>query len=53
MKIEKPLNKFQINFLEIAPTVARNCIAITWKSDSPLLITKWYSDMNSCVPIEQ
>ncbi len=52
-KIEKPLNKYQTKFLKIALAVARKCIAVTWKSDSPLPLTKWYTEMNSCVPLEK
>ena len=33
--------------------VARKCIAITWKSDSPVPIARWFSEMNSCVPLEK
>ena len=33
--------------------VARKCIAITWKSDSPVAIARWFSEINSCVPLEK
>lgn len=52
-KIDKTLNKFQKHFLRIALAVARKCIAVSWKSDSPLSITKWYLEMNRCVPLEK
>lgn len=53
MKIDKPLNKLQLKFVEIALALARKCVAATWKSDSPLPITKWYLEMNSCIPLEK
>ena len=33
--------------------VARKCIAITWKSDFPVPIARWFSEMNSRVPLEK
>lgn len=48
MRIAELLTKFQAKFLELSLSVARKCIAVTWKADSPLLFTKWYSEMNSC-----
>ena len=31
----------QIKFMEIALCVARECLTVTWKSDSPLLVDRW------------
>lgn len=53
MKINEPLNKYQTKFLEIALAVAKKNIAVTWKSDSPLHLTKWYTEMNRCIPLEK
>ena len=47
------LTKLQIKFAEIALCVARKCIAMTWKSDSPTLIDRWSVEMNSCIPLEK
>lgn len=51
--ISDSLSKAQMKFMDIALCVARKCIAVTWKSDSPLLIDRWSSEMNSCVPLEK
>lgn len=40
-------------FIDIAFTVSRKCIALTWKSDSPLSISKWISEMMTCLPLEK
>lgn len=53
MKIDKILNRFQTHFLEMALAVARKCITVSWKSDSPLFITKWYLEMNRLMPLEK
>ena len=39
--ISANLRNFQKKFLEIASCIARRCIAMTWKSDSHLLIARW------------
>jgi len=51
MKIDKMLNRFQKHFLEITLAVARKCIAVSWKSDSPLSVTRWYLEMKKEVVI--
>ena len=33
--------------------VAKKCIAVSWKSDSTLLIDRWSVEMNSCIPLEK
>ncbi len=40
-------------FIDIAFTVSRKCIALTWKSDSSLSILKWISEMRTCLPLEK
>lgn len=52
MKIYEPLSKFQVKFLEVSLSVASIFIGVMWKSYSPLLFTKWYLEMNRCVPLE-
>jgi len=51
MKIDKMVNSFQKHFLEITLAVARKCIAVSWKSDSPLSVTRWYLEMKEEVVI--
>ena len=51
--ISRRLRRHQIKFIEVALGVARKCISITWKSDSLLPIARWFSEMNSCVPLEK
>ena len=51
--ISANLRRHKIKFVEVALGVARKCIAITWKSDSPVAIAKWFSEINSCVPLEK
>ena len=51
--VSDSLTRTQMKFIDIALCVARKCIAITWKSDSPLLIDRWTSEMNSCIPLEK
>ena len=51
--ISANLRRHKIKFVEVALGVARKCIAITWKSDSPVPIARWFSEMNSCVPLEK
>lgn len=38
--------------MELALCVAKY-IAVTWTSDSPVLINRWYSEMNGCIPLEK
>lgn len=40
LNIEEPLNKYQT-------------VATTWKSESPLPLSRWYAEMNRCVPMEK
>jgi len=47
------LTKIQTKFVEISSCVARKCIAMTWKSDSPTLMDRWYVEINSCIPLEK
>ena len=42
--ISANLRRHKIKFVEVALGVARKCIAITWKSDSPVAIARWFSD---------
>ena len=42
-------NSVKIKFTEIALVTARKCIALTWKSDSPL--PRWLSEMKKCITI--
>ena len=51
--IRRSLNSAQHKFIEIALTVTKKCIAVSWKSDSPLLIDRWSVEMNSCIPLEK
>jgi hypothetical protein len=49
--IRRSLNSAQHKFIEIALTVTKKCIAVSWKSDSPLLIDRWSVEMNSCITL--
>lgn len=47
------LKKAQQKFIQIALSVAKKCIAISWKSDSLLVVNRWSSELNSCIPMEK
>ncbi len=47
------LNQSSRKFIDIALAVSSKCIALTWKSDSPLSISKWISEMMICVRLEK
>jgi len=51
--IRHSLTNAQLKFIEVALCVAKKCIAVSWKSDSPLLIDRWSVEMNSCIPLEK
>lgn len=51
--IRGSLNNAHLKFMEVALCVAKKCIAVSWKSDSPLLIDRWSFEMNSCIPLEK
>lgn len=41
----------QFKFMEVVLSVARKCIAVSWKSDSPLPIDRWFFvDKQLCPP---
>lgn len=46
-------NNFNIKYTEITLATVRKCVRLTWKSDSPLSITRWLSEMNKCIPMEK
>lgn len=39
--------------VDLALTVSRKCIALTWKSDSSLSISKLQSEIMTCLPLEK
>lgn len=42
-----------IKLSEILLTIAKKCIAVKWKSDVPVPIRMWFSEVNSCIPLEK
>ena len=47
------LSQSSRKLIDIAFTVSRKCVALTWKSDSSLSISKWISEMMTCLPFEK
>lgn len=47
------LSQSSRKFIEIALAVSIKYIALTWKSDSILYISKWVSEMMTCLPLEK
>lgn len=39
--------------MDIALSVARKCIVVSWKSDSPLPISGWSLEINAGIPLQK
>ena len=46
-------HSYSIKLTEILLTIAKKCIAIKWKSDLPVPVGMWLSEVRSCIPMEK
>lgn len=46
-------NKYALKLTEIMLITAKKCIALKWKSDTPIPVGMWLSELKSCVPLEK
>lgn len=47
------IHNAQLKFMKVALCVAKKCIAVSWKSDSPLFYCQVVFEMKSCIPLER